>query len=83
MGYFSNGTEGEIYEEEYCNNCLHQPSDEGNCAVLEAHELYNYDECNKPDSILHILIPRKGIYNDKCRMFLPSPSSGEKGGTDG
>ncbi len=65
MGYFSNGTEGSMYEAEYCENCLHY---EG-CAVLEAHMIYNYDECNKK-SILHILIPRDGIENKKCRMFV-------------
>ena len=65
MGYFSNGTEGEMYEAEFCSRCVH----EDNCAVLEAHMLYNYDECNKKDSILHILIPKKGCDNKKCRMF--------------
>jgi hypothetical protein len=70
MGYFANGTEGEIYEEEYCLKCRHQKEDEY-CAVMDAHQLYNYAECNNRNSILHILIPRdiQG-YNEKCRMFL-------------
>ena len=73
MGYFSNGSEGEYYESEYCSKCVHYPGseDDGGCAVLIAHMIYNYDECNNKDSILHILIPRdtKGN-NEKCQMFI-------------
>jgi hypothetical protein len=67
MGYFSNGTEGEDYQQEYCVRCQHF----NDCAVWDAHLLHNYDECNKRDSILHDLIPRgeRGM-NGKCRMFL-------------
>jgi len=69
MGYFSNGTEGMMYAEQYCYRCIH--GKEGMCAVMLAHMTHNYDECNKPDSILHMLIPRKegGIGNEECRMF--------------
>ena len=67
MGYFSNGTEGDMYEQEYCYQCIHDE----NCAVWEAHLIYNYDECNNEKSILHTLIPRKGAYNEKCNMFYP------------
>ena len=68
MGYFSNGSEGMEYQGEWCENCIHNED----CAVLKAHMIYNYDECNKADSILHILIPRdeKG-YNKQCTMFIP------------
>ena len=66
MGYFSNGTEGMEYEALYCDRCVHQ----GDCAVWNAHMDCNYEECNKPESILHMLIPRKGIHNEQCRMFL-------------
>ena len=65
MGYFSNGTEGEIYQEQFCERCIHGED----CAVLEAHMIYNYDDCNNKESILHILIPRDGIHNKQCRMF--------------
>lgn len=59
------------YEEEYCSRCIHAPTETEDCPVLEAHRLYNYDECNKKDSILHILIPRdKQGYNEQCRMFV-------------
>jgi hypothetical protein len=76
MGYFSNGTEGEMYEEEYCSKCVHAKG----CAVWHAHMAHNYAECNKDDSILHLLIPRlkplppaPPIFNDKCLMFYEDP----------
>lgn len=70
MGYFSNGAEGMLYEEEWCDRCTHQ----GGCAVWMAHLIHNYDECNKENSILHMLIPRakNGLGNEQCRMFLPA-----------
>ena len=70
MAYFSNGEEGGRYEEEYCMNCVHYGDHGENCTVLQAHFIYNYDECNNEDSILHILIPRKGHYNEQCTMFI-------------
>lgn len=71
MAYFSNGTEGAMYEEEYCSRCVHQgPEDGPGCTVWLAHMLHNYEECNKKDSILHLLIPRrKDGFADKCSMF--------------
>lgn len=73
MGYFSNGTEGAMYEEQYCARCVHNTDGPG-CAVLAAHMLFNYQDCNNPDSILHMLIPRTkgGLGNDQCRMFIAS-----------
>jgi hypothetical protein len=79
MGYFSNGSEGAIYEETFCKRCVHFGPEEGpGCVIWMAHLLHNYDECNKDDSILHLLIPRKGIENGKCNLFLPSPSTHER-----
>lgn len=66
MGYFSNGTEGILYEEDYCDRCLHQ---EG-CPVWDAHLLYSYRDCNDETSILHMLIPKLGISNGQCLMFV-------------
>lgn len=74
MGYFPNGTEGEAYEAHYCAKCIHRdgPDGKSGCSVMLAHLLHNYDECNKPDSILHLLIPRvkDGIGNERCTMFI-------------
>lgn len=67
MGYFPNGTAGMIFEEEWCDRCLHQPD----CAVWLAHLLHNYKECNNPDSILDLLIQRTGDDSaSKCTMFV-------------
>lgn len=72
MGYFSNGSEGMDYELNYCDKCVHQNP---HCAVWEAHVLRNYEDCNRPESILHMLIPRSkdGLSNEQCRMFIPNP----------
>ena len=74
MAYFSNGTEGAIYQERYCSRCWHDR--DGVCPIIAAHLVYNYDECNKKSSILHILIPRSenGIGNEECLMFIPVES---------
>lgn len=70
MGYFSNGTEGMDYEAHYCERCVHQgPEDGPGCAVWLAHLLHNYDECNNPDSILHLLIPYEDGHSGECKMF--------------
>ncbi len=67
MAYFSNGTEGMIYEETYCYNCIHYLG----CPILTEHFLYNYEKDEKRRAILDWLIPRSkdGLYNEKCTMF--------------
>ena len=67
MGYFSNGSEGGDYEAQYCERCIHYQG----CAVWVVHLVSNYAECNKPDSILHVLIPQdENGRNLQCRMFV-------------
>ena len=73
MGYFSNGTECEIYEARYCCRCIHNKGEDGDgCMVMLAHLEFNYDECRNMNSILHLLIPRSmdKLGNDQCRMFI-------------
>lgn len=73
MGYFSNGTEGELYFEEYCSRCVHDDEEKGkHCPIWGLHLLHNYEECNKKDSFLHVLIPRnkEGCFNEACTMFV-------------
>ncbi len=68
MGYFANGTEGEMYEARYCSRCIHY--EDGACPVLVLHYLHNYEEANNPDSFLHILIPRSAdSENEQCALF--------------
>ena len=70
MGYFSNGTEGMMYEGGYCAKCVHNHP-EYSCPCLEAHMLWNYEECNNENSILHKMIPRgkDGVGNEECIFF--------------
>ena len=74
MGYFSNGTEGDMFEDKWCSRCVHVgPPDGPGCPVMLAHVLHNYNECNNPDSILHLLITRgkaENGFHQECRMFV-------------
>lgn len=75
MGYFPNGCAGDAYEAKYCNRCVHQDG----CAVMLAHLLHNYEDCNKPESVLHLLIPRsKNGWNQKCAMFITADDVSRK-----
>jgi hypothetical protein len=69
MGYFPNGTAGADYEDRVCSECVHH---EGGCAVMLAHLLLNYEECNNEKSALHLLIPKSkdGLDNEQCAMFF-------------
>jgi hypothetical protein len=71
MGYFSNGTEGMLYQEEYCDRCEHDVNED--CAVWLLHLMHSYELCNTPNNFLDALIPRnkEGCYNEKCKMFTP------------
>lgn len=67
MGYFSNGTEGMIYDDQFCSKCVNQ-DDEGGCPVMDLHLLYNGEE--DKDLFLDWFIPRdKQGYNEECKMF--------------
>lgn len=74
MGYFPNGTAGALYEEKYCTHCIHggDGKDGAGCPVMLAHILYGYEQCDQPESILHLLIPRdENGWNEQCKMFVP------------
>lgn len=77
MGYFSNGTEGEIYYEDYCIRCVHDRDND--CPVWNAHLLYSYRDCNDETSILHMLIPRSKdhLSNEACLMFVAEAAIGD------
>ena len=70
MGYFSNGTEGDIYESEYCARCVHhdhEPGEDEPCPIWMMHVLYNgKDEFQE---ILDMFIPRDGVHNLECNML--------------
>ena len=75
MGYFSNGSEADDYQEKYCMKCLNwkERNDEYNgdgCPIWDAHLMGNYTFCNHDDSPLDVLIPRQDAgWNKECRMF--------------
>jgi len=74
MGYFSNGSEGLMYEDVYCEVCVHQNADHG-CPCWSIHLQYNYEECNNKDSILHKMIPidEETGMNLKCIFYKGIP----------
>ena len=90
MGYFSNGTEGDLYVEFYCHRCVHYREEGPDCGVMLAHLLHNYDQFRDGGehlkSALDCLIPRitakgsDGIdipTNGECAMFLVKNLTGE------
>ena len=81
MAYFSNNDEYEYWAKDNCHICKHwyniDPETPGwdsrnNCPIEYAHLLYNYEECNKKDSILDSFIPRtkNGLGNEQCTFFI-------------
>lgn len=81
MGYFSNGTEGAIYEDTFCRRCVHYGPEEGpGCPVWLAHLIHAYDLCNDDPNtspgkqMLDMLIPPRedgGLNgNGRCVMFV-------------
>jgi len=77
MGYFSNGTEGAMYQERYCRRCFHYGPEEGpGCPIWGAHLFLNYSD-EAVHVILDDLIPRSadGLTNEQCRMFHEAPDA--------
>ena len=82
MGYFSNGTEGAIYEETFCARCVHYDNEIGEdqpCPIWMMHLLYAYELCNEGEDnpgkvMLDSFIPRReegGLNgNGRCTMFV-------------
>ena len=73
MGYFSNGTEGDIYRAEYCDHCANDGDKQGShgCAIWDLHLMFVGDK--QKASLLDYLIPRieNGLRNGECKMFRP------------
>jgi hypothetical protein len=70
MGYFPNGTAGDLFEEQHCSRCVHRGHDGTGCNVMLAHILFSYTLCDKPGhegkQILDLLIPEG---ERSCSMF--------------
>ncbi len=75
MAYFSNGTEGMLYNEEYCLKCINWDYNEEtgeSCPIWDAHLMF---EGREVQDLLDFLIPRH-TFNEKheccfneCRGF--------------
>lgn len=63
MAYFSNGTEGEVFDEQ-CMKCKYG---NGYCPIAFVQIEYNYDACNNKTArkILDALVKQDGT----CMMF--------------
>jgi hypothetical protein len=72
MGYFSNGTEGELYFEKYCAKCIHEQNGK-QCPVWDMHLIRNAEGFNITEATLDMFIPRSEdrLNNEQCRMFVP------------
>lgn len=75
MGYFSNSTEGMMFEEQYCHSCVHRDDDLDSfgCPVWMLHMMWNYDAVGMlkdetKETALESFIPTEGIENKPCTM---------------
>ena len=77
--YFANGTEGELYREQVCNNCVNwrplpgEAEETAGCRIMDLHFAWNYEQQADPvkrDALQHF-IPMAGLYAGTCRMFVP------------
>jgi hypothetical protein len=85
MAYFSNGSEGDWFREQWCERCVNWREDEPDnwgCPIIDLHMMGNYVQCEDTESgkfwarVLSAFIPRKDDgYNDKCRMFIETPDA--------
>mgnify|MGYP001570022514 CR=1 FL=1 len=79
MAYFSNGSEGETFEN-MCAACRHDRNK--SCRIALAHLVYNYDQLRKGNEdvrrILDMLVhdTKESPYL-KCEMFIPLDSAKE------
>lgn len=78
MGYFSSGTEGMTYQEQWCDRCANCGDEtyEFGCSVWDLHTLYQSerDETREDGGavgrLLDSLIPvTTDGFNGKCKMF--------------
>ena len=76
MGYFSNRTEADIYEEMYCKRCAHYCGLDSFCPVWDAHFMLDREQATNSHLayVLNVLIPRDDQgHNGQCAMFYLRP----------
>lgn len=70
MAYFSNATEGEIYRQRYCDQCIHDADED--CPIFALHIMWNHEQRGDEtkQTALDILIPRSSDGdNEQCKLF--------------
>lgn len=72
MAYFANGTDGSLYEAQYCDQCAHRrnPDTGERCSILMLHLLWNGDQIEDRELALDLFIPREGVTNTQCSMYI-------------
>lgn len=81
MGYFSNGTEGLMYQEHYCFHCAFWNDDEGGmgCPVWLLHELHVGDKQWQPtlDKLIPMVDSGHGFtVSGECETFVARQGNG-------
>jgi len=69
MAYFANGTEGQHYQNRWCEKCVHFNRVYG-CPMLSAHMDFPAEGIYRPSSVLHCVIPMKGVQPQKCAYWV-------------
>lgn len=68
MGYFCTKEARDEYRAVFCRHCQHAQS----CVVWTLHDVHGDEQVRKPEigAFLGMFIPRRGLGNDPCRMFV-------------
>lgn len=80
MGYFPNGTSAEAYMATFCEHCVNWrydvQTDTYGCPVMDLHMINNYalQDKSMQEALSHF-IPRDGVANQQCQMFLPQDAT--------
>jgi hypothetical protein len=74
MAYFSNGSSGDRYMENWCERCRNfkrrEDEDTEGCPIWDLHLMYNYNENELHAKMRDHFIPMDKKYNpQQCRMF--------------
>lgn len=75
MGYFSNGTEGEIYYAKYCSGCRHDDGDEKLCPIWTMHLIHNGDDDMSDTLGMFIPVDDRTGENKRCLFFSTQDDS--------
>lgn len=76
MGSFSNGEMWRIFEDKFCERCVHHTYDDGTdtwgCPVSDAHLMNDPHGNEMAEFILELLI-ESGVTGNTCKMFIEKP----------